>query len=647
VKFAEPLWLWGTLGALLIGALLALGAFLHQRAVKRFGDPERVSELVTSRPGGRRALKSVLLVLALGLAFVALAQPQYGRGTRLIPATDLDVVLVMDFSKSMYARDVAPSRIERAKTEMGRLIAELPGARFGAVAFAGDALAFPLTSDGGAIAQFYKQLVPNDMPSGGTAIARALEAGRELFARDPLSKDHRRVMVLVTDGEDLEGDPLTVAAAARQDGITIDVVQIGGRTPEPIPDVDDSGRVQGYRVDENGQPMTTSLSAAGEEQLTKIAETAGGVIVRSEKGQTGIDEVAARLRQLMSEELSEKVETVYADVFAYPLALAILLLLIETFIGEGPKRGGPLLVPREPEKRGARRRAAKKAARAAAAGAASAMLLGVLGSGCERADKLFERQSPQVNAAIEALDAGDAGAAVSLLEEYLLTGKCEGGQIATPDPVRTRPSASFDLGLGLFEIAEQFGQRFGEETPAGDAGLTPEQEAQKTQRSEQVGCATTIVRLIAADQTLPVDLRAHAFYLAGNLEFLRGDYRSAVAAYDAALKLIPGFEGDAGDGVGRDAAFNRAIALRRLEDEQKDAGADGGEPPDGGDQPEAGPDSGPPDGGDQPDSGDQDQPDQKPDAGNEKEEPQQDQPDAGDQQQQPPPEQQQQRQQQR
>jgi hypothetical protein len=185
----------------------------------------------------------------------------------------------------------------------------------------------------------------------------------------------------------------------------------------------------------------------------------------------------------------------------------------------------------------------------------------------------------------------------------------------------------------LFEIAEQFGQRFGEEAPAAsDAGLTPEQEAQKAQRSEQAGCAATIVRLIAADQTLPLELRARAFYLAGNLEFLRGEYRAAVAAYDAALKLIPGFEGDAGDSVGRDAAYNRSIALRRLEDEQKDAGSDGGEP-DGGDQPDAGEDSGPPDGGNQPDSGDQDQQDQKPDAGDEQDKPQEDQPDGG---QQPP-----------
>jgi Ca-activated chloride channel family protein len=214
VRFAASIWLLGALGALGVGVLLAIGAVLAQRALKRFGEEKLVLELATARAGGRRALKAVLLVLSLGLAFVALAQPQYGRSTRLIPATNLDVVIVLDYSKSMYARDVSPSRIERAKAEMARLIADLPGARFGAVAFAGETMKFPLTSDGGAIAQFLRQLSPNDMPVGGTAIARALEAGRELLASDPAAKDHKKVILLVTDGEDLEGDPVQEAQAA-------------------------------------------------------------------------------------------------------------------------------------------------------------------------------------------------------------------------------------------------------------------------------------------------------------------------------------------------------------------------------------------------------------------------------------------------
>ncbi len=631
MRFADPLWLFGALGALGVGVLLVLGAYLRQKAVRRFGDEALVLGLATAKSGGRRAFKGVVLVLALSLAFVSLAQPQYGRGTRLIPATDLDVVLVIDYSKSMYARDITPSRIERAKAEVGRLIADLPGARFGAVAFAGDAMAFPLTSDGSAIAQFLRQLSPNDMPVGGTAIARALESGRALLARDPLSKDHHRVMVLVTDGEDLEGDPVAVSKAAGQEQITVFVVQVGGRTPEPIPEVNESGQVTGFRTDANGNQLTTELSAAGEEQLTKIAEASNGSIARSQKGSTGIENIAARLRQMMSEELSEKVETVYADVYAYPLALALLLILLETLIPEAPRRDRPAAPPLPPRR--SKRR--KRPGRAAATGLTASMLLGLLSSACERANDLFMRDAPAVNQSIEALGAGDAGAAVSLLQEYLSTGQCKEGAIGTPDSVRDRPNAAFDLGLGLFSIAEKYGKRFGDEVaPAPDGGLDPNQEADLAKRSQEVDCAVAIVRMIAGDPSVPSDLRARAYYLAGNLEFLRREYRNAVASYDRALKLVPGVPEDAGDGIGRDAAYNRAIALRRAEEQEKDAeppdaGPDGSEPPDAGPdaepQQDAGEDSGdgqnePPDAGE--DGGNQNQPDAGGEDGGSDQEPQ-------------------------
>jgi Ca-activated chloride channel family protein len=317
------------------------GSVRHARAARSFGDPKLLAGLVTYEAAGRRAAKAVLLVAAMLLAFVALARPQFGSGTRIIPATNLDVVIVLDYSKSMYARDIVPSRIARAKAEVARLIQDLPGARFGAVAFAGEPMSFPLTSDGAAIAQFFRQLDPNDMPVGGTATARALERGRELFARDPKSKDHVRVMVLVTDGEDLEGDPVSVAANCQAEGTRIDVVQIGGRAPEVIPSYTPEGKPNGLMKDDDGKTMTTELSAEGEAQLAKVAQTTGGTIVRAEHGDTGIDQIARALQRMMRDELSEKVETVYADEYAWPLGLAVVLLIVEALIGEAPARRRP------------------------------------------------------------------------------------------------------------------------------------------------------------------------------------------------------------------------------------------------------------------------------------------------------------------
>jgi len=586
----------GSFAGVLVAAFCAL-AFLgyagavawaglrQARASKIFGDPAVLAPLVTFDATARRALKAVLLVLAMLLAFVALARPQFGSGTKLIPATNLDVVIVLDYSKSMYARDVAPSRIARAKAEVARLIRDLPGARFGAVAFAGEPMSFPLTSDGPAIAQFFRQMDPNDMPVGGTATARALEAAREVFARDPKAKDHVRVMVLVTDGEDLEGDPVSVAESCAQDGTRVDVVQIGGRAPEVIPDIGPDGKMNGLRRDEDGKTLTTQLSAEGEAQLAKVAQVTGGAIVRAEHGTTGIDQVARALQHMMREELSEKVETVYAEEYAWPLGAAVLLLLVDALVGEAPRRR-------------------RKAASPAALGVMTLLLLLLpLMAGCAwDPSRPFERDAPVVTRAVSALDAGEAGAAASLLEDYLSTGPCKDGNIGTPDAVTLRPDGTFDLGLALFHVGEKFGRRFGEEDI--DAGVT---EASRAQRHAQVECARRLTMAIAGSGESPSELRARAFYLEGNLAFLDAEYEDAVKAYDQALVLAPG-EVDAGDPVGRDAAYNRAIALQRIEDSKKDAGSDasrdGGDGPhDGGNGPQDSGGGGPDASNDQKDAG--------------------------------------------
>jgi len=591
VKFAFPIWLLGSLLALVVAGLLVLGAFGLMRAIKRFGEVGPVESLLTARAGSRRAIKGTLLVVAVAVCFVALAQPQYGRGTRRIPATNLDVIIALDYSKSMYAKDVAPNRIERAKNEVARLITELSGARFGAVAFAGEPLSFPLTSDGGAIAQFFRQLSPHDMPVGGTAIARAMEAGRALLERDPRSKSHRRVMLLVTDGEDLEGDPLQRARAAKNDGISVFVVQIGGRTPEPVPDIDENGVNRGIRTDREGRPLTTALSAEGEKQLSQIAEITGGNVVRSAQGSTGIDEVTRRLRTMMTEELSERVETVYADVYAYPLGLALLLLLVEAIVPEASRRrrkkGAASAAPPPPVP-GLRQRLGL-----------TALILCVLGlPGCKdtsAVDRMFTRNAPDVESAVAALNGNDAGVAERLLSGYLGTGECQEGRIGSPPLVAERPEASFDLGLALFRVAERFGARFGEETgPSKDQALLGK-------RSEEVSCASTILDQVIGRHDIPLDLRAHAHYLSGNLEFLRHNYKAAVAAYDKALELMPGDEAETADRFGRDAAHNRALALRYEQENEKPP-----EPPD------AGPPPPQPDGG-QPQQNDDDKDDQNKD----------------------------------
>lgn len=202
----------------------------------------------------------------------------------------------------------------------------------------------------------------------------------------------------------------------------------------------------------------------------------------------------------------------------------------------------------------------------------------------------FDREAPQVNEALGEYNAGEAGSAVELLQDYLATGICQDGNIGTPPRVRDKSNGSFDLGLALFKIAEQFGHRFGDEE--NDAGFLDPNLGKM--RTAQVDCALRIVRAIAEDPTQPLPLRARARYLEGNLLFLTAAYKEAVTAYEKALELIPamadsgpiGANLDAGqtwnaDPLGSDAAWNRAVALRRIED-KKDASPPDAAPPDGG-----------------------------------------------------------------
>lgn len=565
MRFADAIWLWGIGFSLVIGTILAWRGFSLSRSLTRFAATTQLKLLLTSRPTVRRTLAGLLLVFAVALAFVALARPQYGKGTRVLPRTNLDVVLVLDYSKSMYARDVSPSRIERSKIEVRRLIQKLAGARFGAVAFAGEPIAFPLTSDGAAIGQFFAGLTPNDMPVGGTATARALEAARQLFARDPLSERHERVVVLITDGEDLEGDPVATARTMRSEGMRTSVVQIGGKSPELIPLVDEQGRVQGHRTDAEGRPLTTHLTEAGEAQLRAIAEAGEGRVVTAGKGETGIDEMAESLRKLMSEELAERVETIFADVYYYPLSLAVLLLLAE--VGVGIARS-PKLAPEKP--RSERRRRIPRRLRDT-----GIVLLALQLLGCSEFDQLFERKSPVVEEALQKLEAGAADQAVELLTSYLETGPCQEGVIGAGERARSQGDASFDLGLAFLDRPtttsnDDAGAHL--TTPSPLSGVLPPSASGAPTPSApdpRLECALRVLAPVAEADFHPPGLRARAYYLMGNIAFRREDFDSAVDSYGRGLLLSPGAEDSAVDRIGRDLAFNRAIALLRAKEKRE------------------------------------------------------------------------------
>ena len=348
MSFVHPIVLWLLLLPILAVAAMAVGDARRRRDSRVLGADDKIAALVTFDAGHRRALKAGLRLFALVLAVVAMARPRYGRGTKVVPAANVTAVVILDVSKSMYAEDIPPSRIARARNDVTRMILAVPQIRWGAVAFAGEAVAFSPSTEGGEAAQFLRAHEPYDMP-GGTAIARALElARRQMIGQgmEGLPPEQRKggprsrnVIVLVTDGEDLEGDPAQAARTAARDGIEIDVVALGSRAPQPIPDIDaDSGVKTGYVRDEQGILVTTSMSAEGEAQLRGIATETRGVFTHALDGTTGIVEIERHLKSYIANEGTERVETLYADVYTYPLGLALLLLVLDAFVGEAPRR---------------------------------------------------------------------------------------------------------------------------------------------------------------------------------------------------------------------------------------------------------------------------------------------------------------------
>ncbi len=347
MSFAYPWILLGLPIALVVLAISIAGDLARRRATARLGEAKLVDALVTFDAGSRRATKGALRVLAVALAIVALARPRTPGGEKVTPAADVNAIIALDLSKSMYAEDVAPNRLARARLDATRMIKDLPMIRWGAVAFAGEAVAYPPTTDSQQVVSFLYAHEPYAMP-GGTAIAKALELARKNLIPEGQTESAARrarrkpVIVLVTDGEDLEGDPASVARVAAQDGITIHVVAVGSRAPQPIPDIDpQTGKPstqERYVHDETGQSVMTELTPTAEAQLKSVAAETNGLYVRAEEGTTGIASVEARLRAMIQSEGVERRETLFTDQYAFPLGALAFLLLADALIGEAPRR---------------------------------------------------------------------------------------------------------------------------------------------------------------------------------------------------------------------------------------------------------------------------------------------------------------------
>ena len=333
------------LGLLLLvpAAVLAYAiAFVaRQRALGRLGNPALIQRMSAATSVPRKVTRAALLCLVLGLIGFALARPQAGARARLEKQRGLDIVVALDFSKSMLAKDIYPSRLERAKRELEQLMDHLSGDRVGLVAFAGETLTYPPTTDYDAVKLFWRDLSPSDMPVGGTAIGRAVTAATEMLSRLRAEggKTRDQVILLLTDGEDTESKPLEAAEEAAKLGIKIFAVGIGSRSGELVPEVGDNDQAAGYIKDRDGKYVTSRLD---EDLLAQMASKTGGGYLRADAQHFGVEAIEGALAGLKRTESETRLVKQYDEVYEYLLLPALLLLLLEACLADRRRKAKPV-----------------------------------------------------------------------------------------------------------------------------------------------------------------------------------------------------------------------------------------------------------------------------------------------------------------
>ncbi len=276
---------------------------------------------------GKSVLKFFIIMVVLASLIVAMAGPQSGSRLEKVKRKGIDLMICLDVSNSMLAQDIKPNRLERAKQSIIRLIENLEGDRLGIIVFAGKAYTqLPITTDYAAAKMFISTINPGIVPTQGTAIGEAIEVAVNGFGESK----HNKAIVIITDGEDHEGNVLEQADAAVKKGIAIYTIGMGLPEGTPIPVY--TGDIQtGYRKDQDGQ---TIMSKLDETLLQQIASVGKGMYVRATTTETGLSKIFDDISKIEKSEIEEKQFSDYEDRFQYFVAFGLFFLILDLFIFE-------------------------------------------------------------------------------------------------------------------------------------------------------------------------------------------------------------------------------------------------------------------------------------------------------------------------
>lgn len=323
-RFEDPVYLYLLLIIPVLVLLRVLELRRRKQKLKKFGDPALLGGLMTDVSRPRRELKFWLMTAAVALLIVMLARPQMGTKISQEKRQGIEVIISMDISNSMKAEDVVPSRLDKSKMLIENMVDNFTEDKVGLVVFAGDAFVqLPITSDYVSAKIFLQNISPSLIATQGTDLAGAINVSSKSFTQQD---NVGRAIIIITDGEDHEGQAVEAAKDAKKKGMRVFVLGVGSPKGSPIPDGNG-----GYMKDNTGQEV---ISALNEDMCRQIAEAGGGAYIHVDNTNTAQRMLNDELTKLQKGDISSVIYSEYDEQFQAVGILLLIVLLLEMMVFE-------------------------------------------------------------------------------------------------------------------------------------------------------------------------------------------------------------------------------------------------------------------------------------------------------------------------
>jgi Ca-activated chloride channel family protein len=325
--FARTEFLWAAIGTPLVLLVMILFYLSKRKKLEKFADQAALERVAASFSSLRFFIKAVALTLTFLFLMLAAAQPKYGLKSMPVKRKGVDLIIALDVSKSMDTADVPPSRLYRARKSIETLLNKLAGDRIGLVVFAGEAvLLHPLTTRSTGFLITLETLETNIVGTPGTALGESIKEARKSFETNTL---RNKILIVITDGETHDENAVEQAKQAKAEGIKIFTLGIGTPEGEPVPDYESEG--QTVYMKEKGRYIISKLNTS---LLQEIAAEADGAYYHFAGGENELEKLYNNVAQMGKEEETDQSHDVLEDIYQYPLAVAMMALLLALLIGD-------------------------------------------------------------------------------------------------------------------------------------------------------------------------------------------------------------------------------------------------------------------------------------------------------------------------